>query len=48
MDYKKLTDELKKKKEKEFELTYAEIEEILGTKLPLSLTKHYGFTKKRT
>lgn len=46
MDYKKITDELKKKKEKEFELTYAEIEEILGTKLPLSLTKHHGFTKK--
>ena len=46
MDYTKLIDDLTKREDDCFQLTYLQIEDILGKPLPNSLIKYGGITKK--
>ena len=46
MDYKKLIDDLIKREDDCFQLTYSQIEDILGAQLPKSLIKYGGITQK--
>lgn len=46
MDYTKLTDDLVKREDDCFQLTYSQIEDILGAQLPRSLIKYKAITQK--
>lgn len=46
MDYTKLTDDLVKREDDCFRLTYSQIEDILGAPLPRSLIKYGAITQK--